>query len=121
MAITMKKKKIEQRSKQRIPIAERVQIVCENMDNFIMEYADNISIGGMFIKTKTPFPNGTRFNLELTISQTGQKIQGIGEVVWTKESSSSDSKVSSGMGIKFLELKGNSRAVIIDLVEKSGS
>ena len=115
----MKKKKDDKRFRQRVPIEDKVQIVCDDMNKFMTEYADNISSGGMFIKTANPFPTGTRFNLELCIGTTGQKISGVGEVVWTKEFSSAGDKRPSGMGIRFVELHGTSKALIAELIEKS--
>lgn len=114
----MKKTKdnIDKRSKERIPLSEKVNIVCESMEKFITEYADNISLGGMFIKTKNPLPTGTQFNIDLTIGKEGKKITGIGEVVWTKEFSSDGDRRPSGMGIRFIELHGESKKFIKEFI-----
>ena len=108
----------DKRVKARVPLREKVQLKVQDMADFITEYADNISIGGMFIRTSKPFPTGTRFDLDLTIGSDGKKITGIGEVVWTKEFTSKADDRNSGMGIKFVELYGNSKAIIKELVDK---
>lgn len=115
----MTKPKKDKRYKERVPIQEKVKIQAPDEDTLLEEYADNISLGGMFIKTDKPFPTGTRFSLELSIGYNGKKIAGEGEVVWTKEFSSSSDERPSGMGIKFVELKEQSKSVIKELMKKS--
>ena len=110
-------KKDDKRSKERIPLSESVNIVCENMEKFATEFADNISMGGMFIKTANPLPTGTKFDLELSIGKDGKKISALGEVVWTKEFSTGGDKRPSGMGIRFIELHGDSKKFIKEFID----
>ena len=114
----MKSKNEDKRVRGRIPIRDKVQIICDNYEKFITEYADNISIGGMFIKTDKPFPIGTQFGLELTIGNEDKRISAVGEVVWTKEFGATVDKRPSGMGIRFIELRGKSKLFIKELIEK---
>ena len=108
----------DKRNKERISLREKVQLKVKNVNDFITEYADNISLGGMFIKTSKPLPTGTQFDLEFTIGAEDKKIVGVGEVVWTKEFTSKEDDRESGMGIKFVDLKGNSKTVIKELISK---
>ncbi len=110
--------KNNKRIKERIPLREEVKLFVKDMENFLTEYADNISQGGMFIKSSNPLPIGTQFDLELSIGSEDQKIKAIGEVVWTKEFSS-ESDRPSGMGVRFIKIQAESKKMIRDLIEKA--
>jgi uncharacterized protein (TIGR02266 family) len=116
----MNRAKDDKRIKERIPIREEVHIAVKDEANFITEYADNISLGGMFIKSRNPFSIGTKFDLEVLIGDSGQKIKALGEVVWTKEFASDNDSRPSGMGIKFVRLHGDSKKIIQDIMDKCG-
>src|SRR5438445_7222968 len=70
----------------------------ESFDAFIHEYVTNVSRGGVFIKSKTPLPVGTRVNLRFTlIIEDIETIEGTGEVVRVEQD-------PAGIGIAFSEL-----------------
>jgi hypothetical protein len=80
----------------------------ESFDAFIQEYVTNISRTGVFIKSATPLPVGTRVNLRFTvIMEDIETIEGLGEVVRVE-------KDPLGMGVVFRELSGYSK----DLLDK---
>jgi hypothetical protein len=80
----------------------------ESFDAFIQEYVTNISRTGVFIKSQTPLPIGTRVNLRFTVIMDDiETIEGVGEVVRVE-------KDPPGMGVVFRELAGYSK----DLIEK---
>ena len=80
----------------------------ESFDAFIQEYVTNISRTGVFIKSQTPLPIGTRVNLRFTVIMDDiETIEGIGEVVRVE-------KDPPGMGVVFRELSTFSK----DLIEK---
>jgi len=80
----------------------------ESFDAFIQEYVTNISRTGVFIKSQTPLPIGTRVNLRFTVIMDDiETIEGVGEVVRVE-------KDPSGMGVVFRELAAFSK----DLIEK---
>jgi uncharacterized protein (TIGR02266 family) len=80
----------------------------ESFDAFIQEYVTNISRTGVFIKTQSPLPVGTRVNLRFTvIMEDIETIEGIGEVVRVESD-------PPGMGVVFRELGAYSK----DLIEK---
>ena len=65
-------------------VDERVTInkEFESFDAFIQEYVTNISRTGVFIKSQTPLPIGTRVNLRFTVIMDDiETIEGVGEVV----------------------------------------
>jgi hypothetical protein len=78
----------------------------ESFDAFIQEYVTNISRTGVFIRSTSPLPVGTRVNLHFTIIMDDiETIEGIGEVVRSEK---------DGMGVVFRELSQYSR----DLIDK---
>jgi Tfp pilus assembly protein PilZ len=78
----------------------------ESFDAFIQEYVTNISRTGVFIKSKTPLPIGTKVNLLFTVIMDDMEtIEGLGEVVRVEEN-------PSGMGVVFREISAYSKAII---------
>jgi Tfp pilus assembly protein PilZ len=82
----------------------------ESFDAFIHEYVTNISKSGVFIKSKSPLPVGTKVNLRFTLIMDDiETIEGTGEVVRVENE-------PAGMGIVFHELEGDSQALIARLL-----
>ena len=89
---------------------ERVTINKEfdSFDQFIQEYITNISKSGVFIKSKSPLPIGTRVNLRFSVIMDDiETITGVGRVVRVDTD-------PPGMGVVFEELSSYSQ----DLLEK---
>lgn len=83
----------------------------ESFDAFIHEYVTNISKTGVFIKSKSPLPVGTKVNLRFTlIMEDIETIEGTGEVVRVESE-------PAGMGILFHELAAESQQLIERLLE----
>jgi len=71
------------------------------LDEFIEHHSHDVSRGGMFIKTPSPFPPGTLLKFEVKIAEDQKVIQGVGRVVWKRETETSDKERPNGMGVKF--------------------
>jgi uncharacterized protein (TIGR02266 family) len=99
----------------RIPLKLKVNMEFEKFSGFISEYSENISEGGMFVKTTTPRPMGSVFSLEFKLKDDYKLIQGWGEVVWVREKTEDPAK-PAGMGIKFLDLDQASRELIRNII-----
>lgn len=85
---------------------ERVTINKEfaSFDAFLEEYVTNISRTGVFIRSKSPLPVGTKVTLMFTVIMDDiETIEGVGEVVRTDE---------SGMGVVFREIGSASKAIL---------
>jgi len=94
----------KRRSQERVTINKEF----ESFDAFIQEYITNISRTGVFIKSSSVLPVGTRVNLRFTVIMDDiETIEGIGEVVRVE-------KEPPGMGVVFRELSGYSK----DLIDK---
>lgn len=86
----------------------------ESYDAFINEYVTNISRSGVFIRSKTPLPVGTKVNLCFTvIMEDIETVEGVGEVVRVHDD-------PAGMGVVFTELSGYSKGLIDKLLTSQG-
>ncbi len=84
----------------------------DSFDQFIQEYVTNISLTGVFIKSKTPAPVGTEVDLRFTVIMDGiETIEGVGEVVRVEAD-------PPGMGVVFKELSGYSQNLINKLLTR---
>jgi uncharacterized protein (TIGR02266 family) len=90
------------------------------LDEFIEHHSHDVSRGGMFIKTPSPFPPGTLLKFEVKIAEDQKVIQGVGRVVWKRESESGDKERPNGMGVKFIKIDDQSRKTIDTLVDSRG-
>ena len=86
----------------------------ESFDAFIQEYVTNISRTGVFVKSKSPLPIGTRVNLRFTVIMDDiETIEGVGEVVRVEEN-------PPGMGLVFREISTYSKGIIEKLLVGRG-
>jgi type IV pilus assembly protein PilZ len=107
----------EKRRAQRVPLSLKVDWRSEG--NFLFENATNISEHGIFIETKKLMDPGTRINLEFTLPDSAQKMEILGEVIWTNPvRPESDQNHNPGMGIRFLNLRDIDRETILSLVKR---
>ncbi len=88
--------------------------------DFIEHHSHDVSRGGMYIKTPQPFPAGTLLKFEVRIAGDEKVIQGVGRVVWKRDSAGPDPDKPAGMGIKFIKLDDASREVIEQLMGQKG-
>ena len=103
----------------------RVRIVSLNVryksatvDEFIENHAYDVSRGGIYIKTPTPFPPGTLLKFEIRLVGDQPVIAGVGRVVWKRDTKHSTSDLPAGMGVKFIKIDEPSR-VLIDRLTNS--
>jgi molecular chaperone DnaK len=106
----------EKRTAPRVGAVLRIRLAFGSMDDFVERYAMNISSGGIFVRTRDPTPPGTELGLDVTLQSGDQVISGRGVVRWTTPPSApGEPHRDPGMGIRFLELTPESRA-LVDLV-----
>ena len=94
--------------------AERVMInkEFENFEAFVEEYVTNISRTGVFVRTKSPLPIGTRVRLRFSVIMTEiETIEGEGEVVRVQDD-------PSGMGVVFTSLTSYSAGLLEKLLTR---
>src|SRR5580704_474720 len=83
----------------------------ESYDELIHEYVTNISRSGVFVRSKTPLPVGTKVNLRFTVIMDDiETVEGIGEVVRVHDD-------PPGMGVVFTDLSTYSKGLIDKLLQ----
>ena len=90
------------------------------LDEFIEHHSHDISRGGMFIKTPSPFPPGTLLKFEVKIAEDQKLMQGVGRVVWKREPPEAGDERPAGMGVKFIKIDESSKRLIDQLVTTRG-
>ncbi|HEY6107216.1 MAG TPA: TIGR02266 family protein, partial [Anaeromyxobacteraceae bacterium] len=106
----------EKRSEPRVLAELNLKLAYGSVDEFIDRYALNISRGGIFVRTLEPQPPGTPVTLNIEIGTGERIIRGRGVVTWTTPPSApGEPERQPGMGIRFLQLDSESRA-LVDLV-----
>ncbi|MEM9696946.1 MAG: TIGR02266 family protein, partial [Myxococcota bacterium] len=88
------------------------------VDEFVEHHSDNVSRGGIFIKTTQPFPPGTLLKFEIRIAADEAVLSGVGRVVWRRDEVGDNEEEPAGMGVKFIKLDEKSRSLIARLVDR---
>jgi uncharacterized protein (TIGR02266 family) len=89
-----------------------INVEFDSIDRFINEYVSNISRSGAFIRTRDPWPVGTRLRLRFTImAEDPEILEGVGEVVRVSDR-------PRGMGVAFVELTEHSHQLIAKLLTR---
>ncbi len=89
---------------------------------FITLYSENISEGGVFLKTNKrsiPFKVGMVVDLHFSLPNNPELIKVKGKVIWTTEGWSEDLEGINGMGIQFIDIKSEFRDVIRRFVSEN--
>lgn len=91
-----------------------IQFRFDTLDDFLTEYAIDISTGGMFIRTDQPHEEGSVLFLQFALRDGNRLLEGLGRVVWVNPPG--DPAREAGMGIEFLNLDNESRELIEEIV-----
>jgi type IV pilus assembly protein PilZ len=76
----------------------------ENKGSFIDAYAEDLSGGGLFLKSRKLLKVGEQFWIELHLPELRDPIRIKSEVVWAREESQKATNLDPGMGLKFIEI-----------------
>ena len=101
----------------RVPLEREVVLEFEHFSSFISEYSANISLGGMFVKTDQPREPDTEFRFEVRLADDAPLISGLAKVLWVREAEESSER-PVGMGVRFLQLEEEGRALIEQIVHE---
>jgi len=100
---------VERRKYRRVRLITEVQCAAlERADTLVTR---DISLGGMLIVTKTPYPANSEIDLSLSLPPAGPSISGRGRVSYTIE--------GCGMGVKFLELSEESHRALKTFMDEA--
>ena len=96
-------------------VSLNVRYKSATVDEFIENHSHDVSKGGIFVKTPTPFPPGTLLKFEIRLAGDKSVISGVGRVVWKREPTQAATEKPAGMGVKFIKIDDASRVVIDQL------
>src|SRR3954467_13323516 len=93
----------KERKHPRTPVSLLVQYRFNSLEDFLAEYATNLSPGGIFIATDDPSPVGTMLYLPFSLRDGSKLIEGMGRVAHVDK---------GGMGIEFVQFDEASMALV---------
>ncbi|MGC4065659.1 MAG: TIGR02266 family protein [Polyangiaceae bacterium] len=85
--------------------------------NFYVGFVENLSSGGVFIATHMLKAVGEVFELTIHLPNSATAVKGVGEVRWIREYSER-SNVPPGMGIRFIQLESDAKALIEEFLSR---
>ena len=75
----------------------------------------NLSSGGLYLATQTPFDVGAEFHIEIELPEHNGWIKGLCKVVWVNEIETAE--YPKGMGIAFLETPSGYKELVKECVQ----
>jgi uncharacterized protein (TIGR02266 family) len=96
----------------------RVRLRYPDLETFVEKYAPNVTRGGIFLASRDPRPVGEVLRFEVLLRQGGPVLSGEGRVTWVKEFNPSEPHRPYGMGVQFLYVDPDARAVLDRLLRK---
>ncbi|HZI63848.1 MAG TPA: TIGR02266 family protein, partial [Thermoanaerobaculia bacterium] len=105
------------RSTVRVPLAAEARVEFETFSGFLSEMAANLSLGGMFLRTRYLKPVGSELRFELRLADQQPLVAGRGEVAWIRWKDDGPRR-RAGMGIRFLDLDTASRELVYRVVDE---
>ena len=93
----------------------QVRVEYSNVEDFLVDYTSNQTIGGMFIKTSMPMAVGTQFRLRIQLPGGRRTIDAEAEVRWTLPRDVA-APMTPGMGVRFGTLSSMDRGYVENLL-----
>ena len=90
-------------------IPKTLPVVFQQGASWVKAYARDISRGGLYVVTESPFRRGDRFTLRLQLPGQEEKMNLSCEVAWTRKE---EGRAGTGMGVKFLEMPAEHEALL---------
>jgi type IV pilus assembly protein PilZ len=90
------------------------------VDEFVIDYTENISRGGAFIRTRRPLAPGTRLQLEINVTGVPVFMKMRGKVAWVNPPTGPRHRpdLPTGMGVRFIFPDEATRLMMEALVER---
>jgi len=104
----------EKRKHERVSSSRKVYATCDESSHEL--YTENLSEGGMYILTSTPFPIGTKLEMALHLDA-NTRIHLKGVVIYIKRPFSDIFEHPSGMAIEFREMNDDDRRILREFIK----
>jgi len=98
-----------ERKHRRTRVSLLVQYRFNSLEDFLAEYAINLSPGGIFIATDDPSPVGTMLYLQFSLKDGSKLIEGMGRVAHIQQPTADQPR---GMGVEFVQFDADSMALV---------
>ncbi len=115
--VAVERRAADRRSHERVMVD--IEVDYRASDTFLFAYITDISAMGIFVRTNTPEPAGTRLNLCFRAPGElgGERMELEGEVIWINPPRPDDPEHRHpGMGIQFVDLTQRQREQLMRLV-----
>jgi uncharacterized protein (TIGR02266 family) len=106
----------ERRGHPRLPFLV-LEVKGEKYNEVFLGYAQDLSLGGLYLKAANSFKKGERFPIEFVLPDNKTKIQCMGEVIW-KTRFDQTNGLTEGVGLRFADLNSESREALDRWIEK---
>lgn len=93
----------------------QVRVEYTNVEDFLVDYTSNETIGGMFIKTDYPMEVGTAFTLRIQLPGGRRTMDASAEVRWTLPREVA-APMKPGMGVRFGALSSIDKGIVDGLL-----
>jgi len=108
----------ERRRDERHPLRIRMDYRDATGGNFLYEYTQNISSGGIFIETREPLPVGTEVEMRFQPPGAEEVLEVTGKVMWVNPyRPDSDDNPNPGMGIQFENIPDEIKEQLAEVVK----
>lgn len=104
----------ERRKYPRVPLNLLIQYKFDTFEDFVSEYAADISLGGMFIRCDDAREEGAMVYLQFSLKDGTKLIEGLGRVVRVIPKGGEN----SGIGVEFVNFDDDSRAMIEAIINE---
>jgi type IV pilus assembly protein PilZ len=104
---------VERRRYPRVPLNLLIQFRFDTFEEFLSEYASDISEGGMFIRSDEPREEGSMVYLQFALKDGTMLIEGLGRVVRLNPGGG---PAPQGIGVEFVNFDEDSKALIQAIV-----
>ena len=94
---------------------KKVRVEYSNVEDFLVDYTSNHTIGGMFIKTARPMNVGERFVLQFQLPGGRRPIETTALVRWTPPVDVA-APMTPGMGVRFQGLAESDKQYVDSLL-----
>ncbi|MEQ9501808.1 MAG: TIGR02266 family protein [Deltaproteobacteria bacterium] len=102
----------ERRQFPRVPLNVLVQYRFDSFDDFTAEYAEDLSMGGMFIRTDDTREVGTHIYLQFMLQGGRRLVEALGRVARVIPGD------DGGMGIQFVNLDEDSKVLLAQIISE---
>ena len=110
---------MENREYKRTPSGFLVRLKIQDRNTVHVEKCLNLSVAGLFIMMDDPPPRGMQVHLELDLRSGAQVVEVEAVVIWARPKMP-DARFPSGIGIKFVNMSEETRAIIEKALDSPG-